>query len=336
MKNTSVKNRSIYHDLLRVFATFAVICIHVCSESVAWESKPLSSPTWEYLNIFGSMSRFAVPVFVMLSGSFMLDKYKQDSLKKLYSKNILRLVCAFVFWKVFYTVLTTLTGFGTGHLWFIPMLIFLYAITPFVQKICSEIKYERYFLILAFAPMIVRFLQEYIGIGQFYSLFENAGMEFVSGYTVYYVLGHYLTKQDIAKKYRIIIYLTAIVSLAFTVLVAYETFSVGSVTNAYVYEYLSPNVLIMSVALFLLFKYGVSKINFKEQTVKVIVKLSSLTFGIYLTHMVFVKLFLMSPITVESINPLISVPVLTVIIFTISTLVTWIISKIPILKKYII
>lgn len=358
MKNNSLQSRSIYHDLLRIFATFAVICIHICGESCTWEQKLFSDSIWNYLNIFDSFSRFSVPVFVMISGSFMLEKFNDIGIKTLYKKNVFRLICAFIVWNVFYTAFYVIKYVlifhqpidmndivhmlieGDYHMWFIPMIIFLYAVTPFLYKICSDSKSEVYFLILASIPIFFGLLQEYIEIGPFYTLYENAGMEFVSGYTVPFVLGHYLTKQDITKKYRIVIYLLAIVSLLITIVSAYIYFTATPDADPnktpYVYEYLSPNVLIMSVALFILFKYNFSKIRFSEKLTKAIIKLSSLTFGIYLVHLFFVKIFLVTPVTVESIHPLISVPLLTLIVFVLSAFTSWVISKIPVLKKYII
>lgn len=354
MKNNSLQNRSIYHDLLRILSALAVICIHVYSEASTWKNQQFDTPTWGFLNVFASITRFAVPVFVMLSGSFLIEHFRDKDFKKLYTKNIFRLICAFFFWNcvyiVYYIVNRTFVVHqpieirdivykfiqGHFHLWFIPMLVFLYMITPFVRKICEDVKYERYFLVLASLPIIIRFVHAYIGVGPAYYLLEKSGMEFVSGYTVYYVLGHYLTKQDVSKKYRIAIYVLAVLSLVATILLAFRDYRTESLADSYAYGYLTPNTLLMSAAIFLLFKYGFSRINFKEKTAKVIVKLSSLTFGVYLSHMVFTRLLLLTPLTVESMHPLISVPLLTVIIFIISAIVTWGISKIPVLKKYII
>ena len=353
MKSTSLESRSIHHDLMRILATFAVICIHVCAESLTWEVGRYSSATWSYLNIFDSISRFAVPVFVMLSGSFVIDKYKENSLKKLYTKNIFRMVCSFVFWALVYVGFNLLKNVilhnpvdkkeliyslirGEYHLWFIPMVIFLYAITPLLKEICSTKKNEQYFLLLACIPVIFNFVNYFITIQPFNYLFDKAGFQFVSGYTVYYVLGHYLNKYEVLKKHRILIYIFAIFSVIATVFVSYWHYISGKVEESFLYNYLSPTVLIVAVAVFLLFKYNVSKISLKEKTQGFIVKLSSLTFGVYLSHMLLVRVFKLTPLTVENIHPLISVPLLTLSIFILGAITTWIISKIPVLKKYII
>ena len=353
MKDSSLQNRSIYHDLLRILSTLAVICIHVCSESLTWKEGQYSSATWSYLNIFDSISRFAVPIFVMLSGSFVIDKYKENFLKKLYTKNIFRMVCSFVFWSLVYVGFKLLKNVllhnpvnkkeliysfiqGEYHLWFIPMVICLYAITPLLKEICSTKKNEQYFLLLACVPIIFNFVNYFITIQPLNYLFTKAGFQFVSGYTVYYILGHYLNKYEVQKKHRILIYIFAVFSVVATVFVSYWHYNSGKAGVTFLYDYMSPNVYITSVAFFLLFKYNISKISFKERIQRFIVKLSSLTFGVYLSHIVFLKILNKTPLTVENIHPLVSVPLLVISIFVLSTITTWIISKIPVLKKYII
>ena len=353
MKSSSLQNRSVHYDLLRIFASFAVICIHICSDSFTWEAGNYSTSVWGYLNVFDSLSRFGVPIFVMLSGCFMIDKYKENSLKKLYSKNISRLACAFVFWSCIYFVFNFIKNAvlhkpidikeltdglikGEFHLWFIPMLIVLYAITPLVKELCSNKKNEQYFMLLACIPVVFNFVSYFTNIEPLDDLFNKAGFQFVSGYTVYYILGHYLNKYEVQKKHRILIYIFAVFSVVATVFVSYWHYDSGKVGETFLFEYLSPTVLIVSVAVFLLFKYNVSRIRFKERSQNFIVKLSSLTFGIYLSHIVFLKVFNRTPLTVENIHPLVSVPLLVVSIFILGAITTWIISKIPILKKYII
>lgn len=353
MKSSLLQNRSVHYDLLRIFASLAVICIHVCAESLTWESRDVSSSTWAYLNIFDSLSRISVPIFIMLSGSFIIDKYKENSLKNLYTKNIFRLVCSYIFWSCVYVVFNLTKDFifhnpidkkdliynliqGEYHLWFIPMLIFLYAVTPLLKEICSTKKNEQYFVLLACIPVIFNFINYFITIKPLNVLFEHAGFQLVSGYTVYFILGHYLNRYEIQKKHRILIYILAVASAVLTIVGSSWHYISNKPGESYFFKYLSPNVFIFSIAIFLIFKHNFSKIHFGEKTKKLIVKLSSLTFGIYLSHIIFVKILKSSPLTIENIHPLISVPLLTLSIFILGAITTWIISKIPVLKKYII
>ena len=59
---------------------------------------------WNAINVYSGLARFAVPIFVMISGALFLDPKKDIPIRKIYSKYILRIVIAFVFWSVVYAV----------------------------------------------------------------------------------------------------------------------------------------------------------------------------------------------------------------------------------------
>ncbi|WP_408071397.1 acyltransferase family protein [Butyrivibrio sp. JL13D10] len=105
-------------------------------------------------NIFCSAVRWAVPIFLMLSGSLFLGR--DIPIKKVYSKYIFRLVCAFVSWNIIYLFLSKDTiqhGImyrildqpsdlikGHYHMWFLIMIIGMYMGMPIYRKIVSDKK----------------------------------------------------------------------------------------------------------------------------------------------------------------------------------------------------
>ena len=97
--------RIVWLDLLRIFSIFFVIMIHVTS--INWYTETPSSFDFNVLNFYNGISRFCVPVFVMLSGALLLSK-KNIDIKTFYKKNILRLIIALIFWGLFYALLTTI------------------------------------------------------------------------------------------------------------------------------------------------------------------------------------------------------------------------------------
>ena len=66
--------RKIYPDVLRIVSTLAVIAIHTIG--ILWKDLSPRSFEWQVLNFYGSISRWCVPVFVMISGIFFLDPEK--------------------------------------------------------------------------------------------------------------------------------------------------------------------------------------------------------------------------------------------------------------------
>ena len=69
---TKTNGRILYFDFLRVFATLAVMVLHVGAQN--WYGTNVSSFEWQTFNFFHSVTRFAVPIFVMISGALFLNK----------------------------------------------------------------------------------------------------------------------------------------------------------------------------------------------------------------------------------------------------------------------
>ena len=78
-----------YSDGLRVFSIIAVIMLHTSAVRVAnWPQ--IESVTWW---VFDSMCRWAVPVFIMLSGALILDLDRPDTLSSFYKKYGENFIC---------------------------------------------------------------------------------------------------------------------------------------------------------------------------------------------------------------------------------------------------
>ncbi|MFA5828323.1 MAG: acyltransferase family protein, partial [Candidatus Shapirobacteria bacterium] len=66
------KNKIPYLDLIRTAAIIAVIFIHVSTPS-AYQFNQISRFDWWLAIILDSLSRFAVPSFLMITGLLLLD-----------------------------------------------------------------------------------------------------------------------------------------------------------------------------------------------------------------------------------------------------------------------
>lgn len=353
MGNLQEKRRLIYPDLLRIIAIFFVIVI----QTVAIEWKMLDANTfrWSVINVFNSIARFSVPVFIMISGSFMLDADRKYTLKKLYSHNILRIVTAFVFWSAAYSFLSNFAKYrtlnsevlsemavdffkGHYHLWFMFTIAFLYMITPFLRKICESKKTEEYFLILCSLPLIYNFILIFAVSDVVNEMIEKTNVFFILGYSGVYVLGHYLAKYDTPKKVRVLIYILGVISIVATAVIGkYKTLcGFDRSGDSPFLGYLLPTTVITSAAVYLLFKYGVSKINFGKRSSSFITALSKLSFGIYLVHVFVLFIFDFLHFNITDFNVIISVPVFSIVTFIISAVISFVISKIPFINKYLI
>ncbi|MEE0211299.1 MAG: acyltransferase family protein [Negativibacillus sp.] len=140
MNQTSF-SRQLHYDLLRIFASFMVVMLHV--SAFYWDKIQTQTAQWMALNLFDSAVRSCVPLFFMLSGAFLLAK--ELPLNKLLGKNVLHLAVVWLVWSVLYAVdaiglpaffhadagrIFTAVVNGKYHLWFLPKMIEVYLMVP--------------------------------------------------------------------------------------------------------------------------------------------------------------------------------------------------------------
>lgn len=78
-------------DLLRVIAAFLVVMLHT---SVRPTMVNIHQPTASFTvaNLFNAATRVAVPIFVLLSGAFLLDNQKNENFRQFYKKTCYKIV----------------------------------------------------------------------------------------------------------------------------------------------------------------------------------------------------------------------------------------------------
>jgi len=344
-------HRIIYFDILRILATLGVMILHISAQN--WDSISVTSFQWQTFNFFDSIVRWTVPIFVMISGAIFLDG--DIIIKKIYKKNILKIITAFIFWSTLYGLLALNQGTsvknvcvqvirGHYHMWFLFMIVGLYLIVPLVKKIVESPVLTKYFLALALIfsfiiPQILTILtyvsktfENAINTG-----IENINLQFTAGYIIYFVLGYYLSKTDISKQIRYIIYVLSILGFAITILGSSLISVRTNEPNSTLYGYFTLNVLMESLGLFVFFKYNVVSIKISGKMQIIITKLSNYSFGAYLVHaMVIEQLNNIFGLNTLSFNPILSVFAITFIVFVVSFLVSYICNHIVLLKKYIV
>jgi surface polysaccharide O-acyltransferase-like enzyme len=98
-----MRNRLVHYDLLRIFAAYLIIMLHL---SVSYIYPPPESfqayTQWEYAIAFSAFSRVGVPIFIMLSGLFLLNPYKKISVSMIFIKYLPKVILIFIFWSFFY------------------------------------------------------------------------------------------------------------------------------------------------------------------------------------------------------------------------------------------
>ncbi|MCI8965462.1 MAG: acyltransferase family protein [Clostridia bacterium] len=347
--------RKYYLDILKIISCIAVIVLHTCSRDMKLVS-PISN-RYQVLNFFDSLTRFAVPIFVMVSGALFLNKNKKVDVKRLYTKNVLRLFSAYLFWSIVYglfsyyclknytsliSAMQSVMLMSYFHLWFIPMMISIYLLIPFLKKIVDNSnKNEIFTIIMLFFifkivnDTICRF--DYPELEYIQAILKRFLISRVVGFVGYFFLGYYLSTYKIDKKNRIIIYILGILGLAMCTLIN----SICSIKNGKFAEYLLNDFTITTffeaIAIFTFIKYGIEKIDISYKAGKIIERITANSFGIYLVHMLFMD-YIRERIgfSTLSINAIFAIPIMTVSVFLLSYITVALIRKIPVVNKYIV
>lgn len=95
---------------------------------------------------------------------------------------------------------------------------------------------------------------------------------------------------------------------------------------------LSVNVVVASVGIFIAFKDVIIK---NEKIIKGISFISKYSYGIYLSHIFVLIMFAKIGFSYDYFNYWISIPIIAISCFTLSLLLTFLLSKIPFIGKYI-
>ena len=297
-----IRERKVSFDLLKVLACLSVIIIHVCAYILNKYS--VETINYKLANTYACLAHWAVGVFVMISGMFLLTK--PITLKKLYKHYVLRIGVIYLFVSLFYKIsrfymdgghsisisnlfgmfIRSLAGVSELHLWYLYMLIPLYMLYPILYKIVKKFtrKELKYTLIVLFILSSIPFsINEILGLLR---VDFRISIELkLSIYIFYFLSGYYLYKYNLSKiKSIILISLIPISSFLTVYLSNLRAMQIKYFSLSFI-NYESVNIVVLTLGIFYLFKYIQERIEFSEISSKAICTLSSCTFGIYLFHM---------------------------------------------------
>lgn len=289
-----------------------------------------------------------------------MDPQKEISIRTLFGKYILRIVTAYLFWAILYaadgyfdgvhglkgTILAVIRGHY--HLWYLQMIVLLYALVPLVRKITASRRATEYFLILS---LLIGFLiprafhlLECLQLPHTTDLlatvkgaFSTFQFQLGFGYLPYFVLGHYLATYEIQKKWRGVCYLLGGTALGATVLLTDWYSRVQGSAYGKFYSNFSVVVLLSASAIFLFARTLFEKHPVKERGQKIMAKLSGYSFGVFLIHALVLKYFCrITGIDALTGNPLLSLWLIIGSVAVISLFISVLLHCIPKIKKYIL
>lgn len=350
---TMAKRRLFYLDLLKVLAALFVVFNHY-----SFVISPNSYFSKILFTVMFTICKVAVPIFVMISGALLLGK--KTNYKEIFTKRVFRVFIPLVIISALYVfinydglninnifsfIVAIFTEYDANYIpywiWYLYMLIALYIMTPFLQKMLKGFKEKDYKVFFGIFLVGVGVIN---AIGPLTSVFLGEAKQINSHFTSnifsiaigYYVWGYYISKLTLERRHAKYAWIVLLISLFTGMLfvnygVYHRGFSYDEIINWSIIF-----IALASAALFVLAKYYFINVD-KPKLNKLMAIISDSSFGVYLTH-VFLFDYIREISFIDSLlkyNSIIGCIVMVLIAYAILTIIFYILRKIPLFRKFL-
>lgn len=297
---------------------------------------------------------FASPtvLFVMVSGIFFLTPQRNVTARKIWSKNVPKMACAYVFWCLIYALyrihmmdpqpeftaklLLTEWIVQPTHLWYIPMIIGLYILTPFFRCITklADGKLYRYGLALFLGALLINSIitMPELPYGSYLkTIVGYTPVSLLCQYSCWMILGYALYTYRPSKKARKMLYVAGIaaVLVAYVVLIL-QYYTIGYNGSGELSQKFTIPTFFKAVAIFLLMTNVLANVKLSERATKILVKVSNCTLMIYLVHWLFLQIIYDNKLILcWGIDPVIGVWIIAFVTYAAGALVGVIFQAVP-------
>ncbi len=340
------RERDFAVDLVKCIAIFGVIIIHTCSYS-----HPQGSFAWYSSLFWGSIVRGSVPLFFMCSGALFLGSGRPVSVRKLFTKTLPRILAAMLVWSMLYKLWhlateggVTASGLITAlketlllrqefHFYYLQIILIVYLMLPVTELIVQNASRRRleyalgvWFVFGIVYPSLLPLWPFRLlgGIPLQYKLnmtWAAVGYGILGAYMKKYPPKRGLSASLAAAGFALIFCGTAIVSAR-----------QGKLYSGF-FEGMAPGACLLAAGIFGLC-LGAKP---PRASLRRIAEFGSkASFCIYLVHVFFIYIFSRLGVSAGLLPPLIGVPLLALAYLACSTAVYLVLSRIPIVNRWLI
>lgn len=335
-------------DAVRALAIIMVLLIHAASTEL--QQVP-GSPDWWGALVWGAAARPAVPLFFMCSGALLLCR--DITPKRILTHNLPRILCAMFAWAFFYqlshlpdaggftpanllaAVKSTLLLRHEFHFYYLHILLLVYAFLPILRvfvRNASRRELEYALAVWAVTGILFPLIQSFWPFSRVSPISSWWTMPMAYSAVGYALLGHYLRQYGNRLPRRwCAVALAAGLAITFggTAVLSLES---GKLSESFL-SGMSPGPMLMAAGLF-----GGILTGTKERPLatKLTGLLARASFCVYLVHIVFLRLFLRLGFSGGNSPCLLFVPLVAALLLLCGFLVWAVLSRIPVVKSYLI
>lgn len=350
----------VFLHVLRIVAAFFVIFNHLEEDAffLYTQCRAGSPAFWVYL-LFSVFSKVSVPLFFMISGALLLNN-ETETLGQLWKKRVPRVAIPLVVFSLAYYFASVYAGgtpFRLGafltvlysanwmyHLWYLYAYLAFLICLPFLRAMARNLSDKHFAYMIAVALFFNGILPcaEYLlGQGTASINTDLRPAWLLTSSVLYPCIGYFLQHRlsdRLSKKRILLLWAANLAGLAISCLMTYYRAKfTGNIAKDEVFH--GCFVLVNAGTLFCTAKYLFAKISVTGFAEKLIRSVSECTFGIYLIHILVrdrgMLLRLFGGMRASGVNALISGLAYCTCVFLISYAITFLLSKIPLVKKIV-
>lgn len=337
------QKKKIYLEVIRIIAVLLVIFNH--TDGFVYYTVPGNIVTHLYSLILAILCRMAVPLFFMVSGALLLGK--EESLSELSRKRIARMLIVLAvisaFYYLFDVVMGRLASPGAGDFtfrlltngirdsfWFLYAYIGVLLLLPFFRRVVPFCK-GKLVLYLIGLRVLTDLIVPLLGLGMGITVSFEFG--FVGEYYYYMLLGYYLDREENERLSTGKLTIVLLLSVALSGILVYCIKGISGTYQAITLDLL---VFLMAPVTFSMIKRWLGGMTKNGQAEKWIATFGSCVFGIYLFdnllrwQLLPVYLFLS-----EKTVGIFANSVYVLLTFLGGFIYTWILKKIPVVRRYL-
>lgn len=320
---------------LRFLAIAGVLLLH---SSSSYLLQPMNSD-WLMGNVFDSMARFCVPLFLMISGALLLSK--DEDIITFFKKRTTKIITPFIVWSLFYYlslkefayanvsieefIYLLIKGNISVHLWYLYLLIPIYILIPLLRKAVHHMSVKSIVFYSVFFVL-------YDNVSKFLTVYYEAPpkdyLTIIFPYISYILLGYVIYNNEILNKYKKPIYILGFISLCSIMIGTYFLTRIHGSYDGFLYRFTSVPVFLYTISIMIFFKERKSKPS------TLVSSISNHSFGIYLVHIFFWG-YIGDYLNESSISGFTHILILFVTTFILSYISVVLLSKIPFVRKTI-
>ena len=297
-----MKRKIAGYSNIRALACMAIVILHTFYAVAGLQSMTPALRTGAYM-VRNAMF-WAVPCFIMVTGALLLDPSRDVTWRKILGRYLPRVLTALVFFTLLFVLFDALTGdepfslkfltdwlykmatdTGWSHMWYLYLMAGIYLLLPFYRMITNQAKNGEiclllmiYFLFQSLIPLIEKFSGSSSG---FYICVNTV-------YPLYLFAGYALSKGILHMGPWIASGCTAAGLISILVLTFLGVHQETGVLSKVVGNYSFPGVIALSAGIFELIRTFSDR--WPAAIRKTLASIDKHSFGIYLIHMLYLKL----------------------------------------------